>query len=135
MPRCHITQLDDPSLLPFAKSRLKAMRKLGLKYVSQQFDVGDSTVKVRVAGDDEYVSISGGGALWVLVTLLLDVTEDPSALSHTQTTTRKTKLFRVSPGSNGLTGKLMYSGASVRVIHGEGTNPPVALTRTSTGSG
>ncbi|MFM2253811.1 MAG: hypothetical protein RJB68_2148 [Pseudomonadota bacterium] len=55
----HITQCDAPEYLPFARSRIKAMRATGLKYASQQFDVNGVLVRVRTEGDQSYISISG----------------------------------------------------------------------------
>lgn len=89
MPRTHIIRLDDPHLLPFARSRLKAMRKLGSRFASQQFDVDGLTVKVRISGDDEYISISGGaGGLWILIKVKSREGSGGSA-------TYRSKLFRI----------------------------------------
>lgn len=46
--------------LPFARSRVKALRATGLKYASQQFEIDGFSVKVRIAGDHDYLSLSGG---------------------------------------------------------------------------
>jgi hypothetical protein len=46
--------------LPFARSRIKALRATGLKYASQQFVMPDGTVRVQIVGDQEYIRISGG---------------------------------------------------------------------------
>lgn len=56
----HITQCDDPTYLPFAKTRIKAMRATGQKFLSQKFDVGGVRVDVRIEGEHSFVSISGG---------------------------------------------------------------------------
>ena len=53
----HITQCDDPTYLPFAKSRIKAMRATGQKFLSQKFDVGGVRVDVRIEGEHSFVSI------------------------------------------------------------------------------
>jgi hypothetical protein len=47
--------------LPFARSRIKALRATGLRYASQQFEIDGSHIKVRLEGDHEYISIDGGG--------------------------------------------------------------------------
>lgn len=59
----HITQCDSPELLPFARSRLKALRATGLSYIGQKYDVGGSTVAVRIEGSQDFISISGGGSI------------------------------------------------------------------------
>lgn len=56
----HILECSSPELLPFARSRLKAMRATGLQYLSQKFDVDGHRVDVRIAGDQEFISVSGG---------------------------------------------------------------------------
>lgn len=65
----HILECSSPELLPFARSRIKALRAVGLIYASQTYDCGVGTVHVRVVGAHDYISISGGGSMWVLVTL------------------------------------------------------------------
>lgn len=45
--------------LPFARSRIKALRATGLQYASQQFEIDGSSVKVRIEGEHEYIDISG----------------------------------------------------------------------------
>lgn len=61
----HITQCDDPKYLPFARSRIKALRATGLKYGSQQFEVDGVQVKVRIEGEHSFVSIVGGALKYV----------------------------------------------------------------------
>ena len=46
--------------LPFARSRIKALRATGLKYASQKFEIDGVSVKVRIAGEHEYIELSGG---------------------------------------------------------------------------
>lgn len=53
--------------LPFARSRIKALRATGLAYASQQFEIDGCSVKVRIAGEHEYIKLDGG-----LETLLMD---------------------------------------------------------------
>lgn len=45
--------------LPFARSRIKALRAAGLKYASQQFEIDGCSVKVRIEPGHEYISLSG----------------------------------------------------------------------------
>lgn len=47
--------------MPFARSRIKALRATGLAYASQKFDMGDATVRVRIEPGHEYIEIEGGG--------------------------------------------------------------------------
>lgn len=47
--------------LPFARSRIKALRATGLAYASQQFELGDASVKVRVSGEHEFITIEASG--------------------------------------------------------------------------
>lgn len=49
--------------LPFARSRIQALRATGLRYASQQFEVDGASIHVRIADDQEYITLSGGGGL------------------------------------------------------------------------
>ena len=55
--------------LPFARSRIKALRATGLRYASQQFEIDGSSVKVRIDGEHDYIRISGGGTNDLLIGL------------------------------------------------------------------
>ncbi|MDB5886679.1 MAG: hypothetical protein JWR74_2850, partial [Polaromonas sp.] len=66
--------------LPFARSRIKALRAAGLEYASQQFEVGGASVKVRIVGEHEYISIKGGGFVSVYSNVQYPETA-PSAVS------------------------------------------------------
>ena len=46
--------------LPFARSRIKALKATGLKYASQKFEIDGVSIRVRVAGEHEYIEIEGG---------------------------------------------------------------------------
>lgn len=46
--------------LPFARSRIKALRACGLEYASQRFVMPDGEVHVQIIGDHEYIRLSGG---------------------------------------------------------------------------
>lgn len=52
-------------LLPFARSRIKALRATGLAYASQKFEVDGVSIEVRVVGEHDYISLSGGGSIHV----------------------------------------------------------------------
>lgn len=57
--------------LPFARSRIKALRATGLQHASQQFEVDGISVKARIAGEHDYIRIQGGGGN-VLSGVILD---------------------------------------------------------------
>jgi hypothetical protein len=52
--------------LPFARSRIKAMRAAGLQYASQSFAIEGSFVRVRIVAGVDYIEISGGGCSFVM---------------------------------------------------------------------
>ena len=47
--------------LPFARSRIKALRATGLVHASNKFEIGGSSVKITIAGEHDYIHIEGGG--------------------------------------------------------------------------
>lgn len=47
--------------LPFARSRIKALRATGLRYASQRFEVDGASILVRIADDQDYITLNGGG--------------------------------------------------------------------------
>ena len=47
------------SFLPFARSRIKALRATGLKYASQKFEIDGVSIRVRIAGEHEYIELEG----------------------------------------------------------------------------
>lgn len=49
----------DGKYLPFARSRIKALRATGLEYASQQFEIEGGSVKVRITPGHEYITLSG----------------------------------------------------------------------------
>lgn len=55
----HLLVTGGYQYLPFARSRIKALRAAGLPYAAQRFVLPDATVAVRVSGDHEYIEISG----------------------------------------------------------------------------
>lgn len=46
--------------LPFARSRIKAMRAVGLRYATQRFVLPDATVRVQIVDGTDYIELSGG---------------------------------------------------------------------------
>lgn len=77
----HKLILGGEQFLPFARSRIKALRATGLRYASQQFEVDGVSIKVRIAGDQEYIDIVGGQS-WYSVF--------PRSLEHPNGITTKT---------------------------------------------
>jgi len=58
--------------LPFARSRIKALRALGLAHASQKFLMPDGMVRVSISGEQDYINLEGGGGpMWVLVTAMV----------------------------------------------------------------
>ncbi len=49
--------------LPFARSCITKLKKLGLPYADQSFEVGGASIKVRVEPGHEYIRIEGGGTV------------------------------------------------------------------------
>jgi hypothetical protein len=56
----HKLILGGEKFLPFARSRIKALRAAGLKYASQSFEMDGVSVNVNVSGEHEYIQIDGG---------------------------------------------------------------------------
>lgn len=46
--------------LPFARSRIRALKTLGMRYVSQTYTVNGVTINVRLENGTEYIRIDGG---------------------------------------------------------------------------
>lgn len=46
--------------LPFARSRIKALRATGLQYATQRFSIDGVDIAVRLVGDQEYITLIGG---------------------------------------------------------------------------
>lgn len=52
--------------VPFGRARIKALRATGLNYASQTFTMPDgAAIKVRIAGEQSFISISGGSSLYM----------------------------------------------------------------------
>lgn len=47
--------------LPFARSRITNLKKLGLAYADQSYEVDGVSIKVRIQPGHEYIRIAGGG--------------------------------------------------------------------------
>lgn len=58
----HRVILGGEQYLPFARSRIRALRATGLLYASQKFDLGDATVTVQIEPGHEYIRLEGGVA-------------------------------------------------------------------------
>ena len=59
--------------LPFARSRIKAMRATGLEHAVQQFEVEGVKIRVRIVGEQEYIHIEGGEELFALDSGVVDI--------------------------------------------------------------
>ena len=57
-----LVQAGGERYLPFALSRLRALKMLGVPYLEQRFTVEGIDIKVSIVGDQEYIRIGGGGA-------------------------------------------------------------------------
>lgn len=62
--------------LPFARSRIKAMRATGAKYASQRYVLPDATVRVQIVGQQSYIEITGG-----VYDILSGVTKDGNIIA------------------------------------------------------
>lgn len=56
----HKIILGGEQYLPFARSRIKALRAAGMRYATQRFILSDAEVAVRLEGDLDYIYLSGG---------------------------------------------------------------------------
>ena len=72
--------------LPFARSRLKAMRATGARYASQRFVFPDATVRVQIVGNISYIEITGG-----VYDILSGVTKDGNVIAGDPDTLRSFK--------------------------------------------
>jgi len=57
--------------LPFARSRIKALRATGLAYASQKFEIEGALIDVRIEPGHEHIRIEGGGSTAYLETGVL----------------------------------------------------------------
>ena len=66
--------------LPFARSRIRALRALGLQYVSQSFNMGDATVNVQLKAGIAYIRIEGGELKYQFFTTGAEALHEPIPL-------------------------------------------------------
>lgn len=71
----HKLILGGEQYLPFARSRLKALRAGGLEYATQKFVMPDGEVEIRIVGQQEYIRINGSD-----YDILSGVTKDGSII-------------------------------------------------------
>lgn len=57
----HRLILGGEQYLPFARSRIRALRAAGMRFASQQFVMPDGEVHVRIIGSQEYIRLLGSG--------------------------------------------------------------------------
>ncbi len=56
----HLLVTGGNEYLPFARSAITKLKKLGLPYADQSFDVNGASIKVRIEPGHEYIRIEGG---------------------------------------------------------------------------
>lgn len=59
--------------LPFARSRIKALRAGGQRYASQRFEVDGVSIDVQIVDDEEYIRIKGGTCVLQMDSGMVDV--------------------------------------------------------------
>lgn len=130
--------------LPFARSRIKALRALGLSHASQQFEIDGVSVKVRTDGEHNYINIQGESdpLIWVVVNATLVGSPvggsyvDGSGHTHTTSTTLKTfrsylfKLKMAKQATLKLVPTLVHTGSTVLTETIDGYNTRVVTDRT-----
>jgi hypothetical protein len=79
--------------LPFARSRIKALKATGLQHASQQFEIDGVSVKVRIDGEHEYISLEGGHSLWVMIKFMKTT---PTGAGSVQEDVTKTRIIKLS---------------------------------------
>lgn len=106
--------------LPFARSRIKALRATGLNYASQKFEFGDASVKVSISGEHEYIRIDGGTRdLLMVVNLWAVLSADNSSIYFS----RVYRLDLKDP-MDAKKASLIYSGSSKESLDGSVTIAP-----------
>ena len=88
--------------LPFARSRIKAMRATGAKYASQRFVLPDAEVNVQIVGQQAYIRITGG-VYDILSGVTKDgniITGDPDTLRSFKPTAETLKFILGNPAAN-----------------------------------
>lgn len=61
----HKIVLGGEQFLPFARSRIRALRALGLPYADQSFEIDGVSIKVRIEPGHEYIRLDGGGTVYM----------------------------------------------------------------------
>lgn len=95
--------------LPFARSRIRAMKATGQKYVSEVFKIEGATIRVRLVGDQEYIHIDGGtcdlrmdaGVIDVLGVAPLDSARYTSAIRYKAGSVEAYEAHFTEPSSKG----------------------------------
>lgn len=64
----HRLILGGEQFLPFARSCVAKLKKLGLPYASQSFDINGASVKVRIEPGHEYITLRGGSDVYEFFT-------------------------------------------------------------------
>jgi len=95
--------------LPFARSCVAKLKKLGLPYADQSYEVDGASIKVRIEPGHEYIRINGGTPPYVPMDSGVVVfgypaigwkgRDDPGALVDTAKVTAYTASFVTTPGS------------------------------------
>lgn len=120
--------------LPFARSRIKALRAAGLEYASQQYEIDGASVKVRIVGEQEYIRISGGIRDLLMVVNLVDINvntplDSPPGVVKFTANIQYSRVYRLDlkDPMDAKKAKLVYSGASSLVVESSeavyGTEP------------
>ncbi len=82
--------------LPFARSRIKALRALGLPYVCQKYEIDGVRIEVRIAGEHEYIRLESGSGPFGGVTRDGTLVEIPTSSPVTNYTLRDFKPTKVA---------------------------------------
>lgn len=69
----HLLLQGGEQYLPFARSRIKTLRAVGLKHASQKFEIEGCLITVRIVGEHEYISLSGGSVSMVMDSGVVDI--------------------------------------------------------------
>lgn len=88
--------------LPFARSRIKAMRATGARYASQRIVLPDAEVNVQIVAEQAYIRITGG-VYDILSGVTKDgniITGDPDTLRSFKPTAETLKFILGNPAAN-----------------------------------
>lgn len=98
----HKLILGGEQYLPFARSRIKAMRATGARYASQRFVFPDAEVNVQIVGQQAYIRINGG-TYDILSGVTKDgniIAGDPDTLRSFKPTAETIKFILGNPAAN-----------------------------------